>query len=38
MLWFLEQQVNSCNGIQSNKTKGNSSNKEIHAPVSRTWD
>ena len=39
MLWYLEQQVNSCYCIQSNKeinAKGNQSNKEIHAQVSGT--
>ena len=46
MLWYSEQQVNTCYGIQSNKeinAKGNSSNKEIHDLVSGTnilenWD
>ena len=46
MIWYLEQQVNSCYGILSNKeinAKGNSSNKEINALVSWTnilenWD
>ena len=35
-LWYSEQQVNSCYGIYSNKefhAKGNSSNKQIYAPV-----
>ena len=39
MLWYLEQKANSCYGIQSNKeihANGNSSNKEINAPVSGT--
>ena len=46
MLWYSEQQENSCYGILSNKeinAKGNSSNKEIDASVSgtnilETWD
>ena len=46
MLWYLEQKVNSRYCIYSNKeinSKGNKSNKEIHASVSgtiflETWD
>ena len=46
MLWYIDQQVKSCYGIENNmeiNAKGNLSYKEIHALVSGTnilenWD